>query len=397
MATALACTPLYDRVSQGGLSFRLHLGPLPSTYLEVVLVAAIGVGLVAGWDRLPWRNPYTAPALVLLAGATLGTVFTPHHREALGIWKAYFVEPMLAGLVIAWLAREQRQARLMLAGLAVAGSVAALLNLYAVGAGLAEHRDIAHLPPVLLYRTANAVALFLVPLDAFALALVLYSEERRERVLASLFLALTGLAVLLSLSRAGLAVLVMVAVLVALFNRRRLLVLVPVLLGGLAVASLPFLRRRVLVEFDPHSPDNTITLRLSLWKSALNLLGHRPLTGGGLSGFQTSLRPYQDAGYGESHIYPHNLFLNFWTETGLIGLAGFVWAAIQVLRTALAGLRVSPWSRVMSIGLLGALLAVFVHGQFDVPYFKNDLAVEFWALVGLQLGASRATTTDNLA
>jgi O-antigen ligase len=395
MALALALTPLYDRVGQSGFSFRFHVGPLPTTWLEVALVIAVAVGLVAGWDQLPWRNPYTAPALLLLAGASLGAIFTPNHREALGLWKAYFIEPMLAGVVIAWLARERRTARLLLLGLAFAGGVAAVVNLYAVGVGLAEHRDIAHLPPVLLYRTANAVALFLVPLDAFALAILLHSDDRRERWAATIFLALTGAAVLLSLSRAGLGVLVLVAVLAALFARRRVLVLGAIGVAGLAALALPFIRRRILVELDLGSPDNTITLRLALWRSALNMLSHRPLTGGGLSGFKSSLRPYQVPAYAEDQIYPHNLFLNFWTETGLVGLAGFLWVAVQLLRTGMAGLRSGPWARVMSIGLLGMLLAVFLHGQFDVPYFKNDLSVEFWALAGLQLGALRAASNDN--
>lgn len=395
MALALASTPFYDRVREGGLSFRFHLGPLPSTWLEVVLLAAIAAGLAAGWRRLPWRNPYTLPALLLLAGASLGAVFTPHHREALGIWKAYFVEPMLAGLVIAWLARDRRTSRLLLAGLAVAGLVAALANLYAVGVGISEHRDITHLPPVLLYRTANAVALFLVPLDAVALAIALHGEDRRERLAAAGFLLVTVAAVVLSLSRAGLAVLVLASILVALFYRRRAAVLVPVVLAAGAALVLPFVRRRILVELDPASPYNTVTLRFALWKSALNMLRHRPLTGGGLSGFQTSLKPYQDPSYREDQIYPHNLFLNFWSETGLLGLFGFLWLAVQVLRTAIGGLPVNPWSRVMSIGLLGALVAIFVHGQFDVPYFKNDLAVEFWALLGLQFGALRASSPDN--
>lgn len=395
MALALASTPFYDRLREGGLSFRFHLGPLPSTWLEVVLVAAIAAGLAAGRGRLPWRNPYTLAALLLLGGASLGAVFTPHHREALGIWKAYFVEPMLAGLVIAWLARDRRNSRLLLGGLALAGLIAALANLYAVAMGISEHQDITHLPPVLLYRTANAVALFLVPLDAVALAIALHGEDRGERLAAAGFLLVTVAAVVLSLSRAGLAVLVLASILIALFYRRRAVVLVPVLLATGAALVLPFVRRRILVELDPASPYNTVTLRLALWKSALNLLRHRPLTGGGLSGFQTSLKPYQDPSYGEDQIYPHNLFLNFWSETGLVGLAGFIWLAVQALRTAIAGLSAGSWPRVMSIGLLGALLAIFVHGQFDVPYFKNDLAVEFWALLGLQFGATQAANADN--
>jgi len=43
------------------------------------------------------------------------------------------------------------------------------------------------------------------------------------------------------------------------------------------------------------------------------------------------------------------------------------------------------------------MVAVVVHGLVDVPYFKNDLSLEFWSLLGLacagaaSLSASRST------
>jgi len=39
--------------------------------------------------------------------------------------------------------------------------------------------------------------------------------------------------------------------------------------------------------------------------------------------------------------------------------------------------------RPIFLGLLLAMLAILVHGLVDVPYFKNDLSLEFWVLAGL--------------
>src|SRR5207302_10374863 len=121
------------------------------------------------------------PSYTTLFRSILDTWFTPDHRAALGILKAYFVEPMLAGVVIAWLATDRRRARLLLAGLVIAGLVSALANLGALANGIRHHLDVVHAPPVFLYRTSNAVPLFLVPLTAFALAIALYGQDRRER------------------------------------------------------------------------------------------------------------------------------------------------------------------------------------------------------------------------
>jgi O-antigen ligase len=382
MALALAVTPAYVE--------RPRIGPLPTTVLEIVLVAAIAIGLYAFRGDLPWRNPYLWPALLLLVAATVDTVLAPDRRAAAGLWKAYFVEPMLAGLVIASIAQSPRLARLLLAGLGVAGTVAAVLNIVMAVRALATHSFNQVTPPVAIYNTANAVPLYLEPLFAFALALAFFSDDVRERLLAAGFAAIAALAIGLSFSRAGWATLIVVTVFIALFSRWRWAVLA----GSVAVSGLLFVgshrvRDRILVELNPSSPENTVALRFSLWKSSLNMLEHKPVFGGGLAGFKASVLPYKDASYHEDLIYPHNLVLNFWTETGLLGLAAFLWLSAQVIRVARRGLAVGGWPRIVAIGALGMMLSFLVHGVVDAPYFKNDQALVFWALLGIQVGSLR--------
>ena len=383
MAVALAASPAYV--------IRPHLGPLPTTALELLLAPAILLGLYAFWAELPWRNPFTWPALLFLAAATLDTVFGPDRRAALGLWKAYFVEPMLAGLVIAAMARSRPDARLLLAGLGVAGTVVALLNIGLDGAAIASHSYNEVTPPVAIYNTANAVPLYLEPLLAFALAIALYADERRERWVAGTLATLFVVAVLLSDSRLGWITLGAILLLTAVFHRRRWWVYgVAGAFAVVAFAGSGSVRRRILVEFDPHSDKNTVALRAALWKSTLNMLLHRPLFGGGLAGFKQSLEPYRDPSYHEDQIYPHSLALNLWTETGLLGLAAFVCICVQLVRVARPGLRAGPWRRALAIGMLGMLVAFAVHGIGDVPYFKNDQALAFWALLAIPLGSGQA-------
>src|ERR1700716_112666 len=58
MALALACSPAYV--------LRPHIGPVPTTVLELLLLVAIPVGLYAYWRELPWASPYLLPGLLLL-------------------------------------------------------------------------------------------------------------------------------------------------------------------------------------------------------------------------------------------------------------------------------------------------------------------------------------------
>ncbi len=381
MAAALAASPAYV--------IRPHLGPLPTTALEIVLLVALVAGYYAFWTELPWRNPYTWAALLLLAGASIDTLVTASTlTKALGIWKAYFVEPMLAGLLIAAMASRRDQARLLLAGLGLAGAISALLNIANTLRALATHSFDDVTPPVVIYNSANDIAMYLEPLAAVALAVAVFSEERWERLVAAALYGLFALAIALSFSRAGWLTLGCLSIAVCFFHRRRLWVVGAAAgLAALALLASARVRSRVMVEFDPNSPRNTLALRRSLWETSLRMLEHRPLFGGGLNGFQSAIQPYKTGGYGENLIYPHNIVLNFWSETGLLGLAGFIWIVVRALRTVIQGLAAGPWPRAIAIGTLGTIVAILVHGLVDAPYFKNDLALAFWAILGIQVGS----------
>lgn len=377
MALALALAPAYV--------VRFHVGPLPSTLLEAVLVVAIAAGLAGYWREIPWRNPYTWTALLFLAGATLDVWFTPDRRAAAGLWKAYFIEPVLAGLVIAALA--PRRSRLLLLAIGVGALVPALVNAYVDGHALLTHTFNERTPQVAIYNSANAIPLFLEPVAAFALAIAAHGPVRRERVLAAVLFAVYALAILLSFSRLGWITLVALGLFVAAFHRHRWVAFA----GALGAAAALFfgshsVRDRILVEFQPNSPANSLALRIPLWRATLAMLRDRPLTGAGLSGFKAAITPYAArAGYAEDLIYPHNLLLNAWTETGLLGLLGFAGTLVQSIRVGIRRLVEDRWRRALAIGLLGMVLTILVHGIGDVPYFKNDQALVFWALLAISL------------
>ncbi len=41
------------------------------------------------------------------------------------------------------------------------------------------------------------------------------------------------------------------------------------------------------------------------------------------------------------------------------------------------------------LGVLLALVGIVIHGLVDVPYFKNDLSLEFWVLLGVSWAGLR--------
>ena len=64
----------------------------------------------------------------MIAGA-ISVIVAPDRRAALGLFRAYFIEPLLFFLVLMKVVRSSRQAVLLLAGLGAGGIVVAVLNI----------------------------------------------------------------------------------------------------------------------------------------------------------------------------------------------------------------------------------------------------------------------------
>ena len=91
--------------------------------------------------------------------------------------------------------------------------------------------------------------------------------------------------------------------------------------------------------------------------------------------------------------HPHNLFLDFGTRLGAGGILILVWllgtfwvAAFRVYRHA-----VDQRVKTLVVGLMGSMVAFFVHGLIDNSYFLVDLAYTFFLTVGIVEGLRNKT------
>ena len=377
-----------------GYVIRWRIGPLPSTLLEAAILVTIAAFAFEAYrlkEPIAWRSPFTLPAALFLVAGAIGVLVSPEHIKGLGLYRAYLIEPIAFFFVVGHVARNAWRARLVLGGLAVGGSVAGIANVVVVLNAIRHHTlNIALPPPVVIYNTPNAVALYLVPLIGIAACLVLYDRERYVRPVSAVFLAIALAAVFLSLSRGGYLALAVLALILAVLNRYRVYLIPAALVLGVALSRVPAIDSRLAHEFNPSDPNNTFLSRVNLWQATLGMLRDHPIFGSGMFGFARSIQPYRGGVYEENLIYPHNIVLNMWTETGLLGLIGFLWLLVQAFWASWRGWTSGPaaW-RAMQLGIVLAMLAVIVHGLVDVPYFKNDLALEFWTFLGLAWAGTR--------
>lgn len=368
-------------------TIRWHIGPLPTTLLENAIwltVAVFAAETLLGRQPIEWRTSFTVPAVLFLVAGLIDVVFAPDRRAALGLYRAYLVEPMAVFVVLATATRTVRQAFLILGGLAVGGIALSIPNAAIVIEAIRHHTlNLAGTPPVAIYQTQNAVALFLLPLIALAASLLLYGRNP-ERSASVVFLVVAVPTFLLTLSRGGYLAIGAVALGLALTHRRRILIVALMALAAALFTRIPAVATRLAHDLNFADPSNTLVGRVPLWRATLQMLRHNPLFGAGLSGFETRIAPYWNATHVDRFIYPHNILLNFWAATGILGVVSFGWLMLQAFRLSWRGWRYGDRAFAsIELGVFLALVGIVVHGLVDVPYFKNDLSLEFWVLLAL--------------
>jgi putative inorganic carbon (HCO3(-)) transporter len=370
----VAALPLY--------TVRWHYGPLPTTLLETLIAITVALYVVARWRegaRRPVSTPFDIPIVVLLAAGAVSVFVAADHRGALGLYRAYFVEPIALFYVAADVLREERDMRRLLYAFAAGSSAFAALNLAVFAQAFKDHAVSVGAAPNALYGDANYVAMYLEPAFAFAVAMVMLGRTPTTRIVGAAWLTLTGAALVLTFSKGSyLALLALVALIVVTIPRWRVAAVAAIGVALVAATQVPLMMARIVTV------SSSTEGRLQVFENAVEAIRQSPVFGVGLSGYSFEFRGAM------SEIYPHNLWLTFWVEIGVVGMAAFAvvffsvqWRGWRLWRQAQGFWRVALW------GALGALVLWFFHGLVDSPYWKNDLSLEFWMLAAIQVAILR--------
>jgi O-antigen ligase len=126
--------------------------------------------------------------------------------------------------------------------------------------------------------------------------------------------------------------------------------------------------------------------RLIIWEVATRLVRDNPILGIGVGNFQKEYLSYQE--YFPPYLEwavpePHNLFLAFWLQAGIVGLLGFLLLVIRMIMIIFQKMWKSDMYQVKTEGvlILTLIFSFILYGIFDTPYFRNDLAFLFWTLM----------------
>ena len=356
---------------------RFSLGPVPTTLLECLVLVILGFWFFqekgTKLEFLRSMGPYRTPLLLLLAASCFAVVVAPDTFAALGIWKAYFVEPILLFFVLRSTFTEKSDWE---RGFFALGGMVVVLALFAIiqratGLGIPVPWDL-ELRATSFFDFPNALGLFVAPITTAAVvyATCFSHPLSLAKRITGIVIALFGLvACFLSQTEAAL-----VAIPAALFVTLMLsttpskikarLGSAVILAGFFAFMFVPVVQEKLFLR------DISGQARLAQWHETTTYLKTHWLTGAGFAGYPTAIKPYHDAKIFEIFQYPHNILLNFWVELGLLGVISLIIFTITSARIAVA-----RRDNLFVLMAFSALLTMCIHGLVDVPFFKNDLAI----------------------
>lgn len=384
IALTFLLAPAYAmRFSFFGLPANLLMLVIPLVWIIFIgwVVAARQAGIFTQFIKLIDRRLMALIGLFFLAG--LAALFIDGFSQAkLGQFLVWFVEPMSLFFIAGFLVKTLPRAKSFFIS-----AIYAFLFTSGVYA-LIQYFTLHGLPPVWwgnsvepkraisFFVHPNAYSLFITPLLAFLLPDVFRRVKNfRFSINWAAILAwlLGGVGLLFSLSRGGwlgLAVATAIFVLASGSKKITQSALAAVVITIIFIAVIPNLRYRVLL---PLYGERSSSARAALWQTGWRMVKDNPILGKGLLGADHSWNRYAvDPSFGH-YPFPHNIFLDFWIDTGLIGLISFAALMIYGLWHGFKNR-----SNIYAFGLSLFLIALLVHGQIDNPYFKNDLALVFW-------------------
>ena len=158
---------------------------------------------------------------------------------------------------------------------------------------------------------------------------------------------------------------------------------------SLVVALVEHLQKRVLALLEVLSNFGESPYG-QLFTVAYRAFVDNPLTGVGLRSYRLACPKYESLGYITKCMqHPHNIYLEWLSEGGLIAFAIFVVFVVSLFVALLRLVRRGPVTPVSAGFLAGALLLTFFPLTASQSFLSNWPAISLWFSLALTLAAAR--------
>ena len=373
--------------------------PLNIFAMEVCFMIAIVLAASYSWNyevfHVPCMNIFI-PAGLFAVVSLLSLIGSPQVLFGLGFYVFTIVQYILIYLLIILFVRTAAERHLVMVCLLISAAGTVLYGIYQYAHMLTLHEaewvDNSAFPLLKrrMYSTLynpNLYSAFLLMMMGGTASMSIWTRHTWHRIGYIVLFAALGLCLILTYSRgAWLSVAALVFFFGLVWDKRLwllFLLIPPILLfyhGGVT--------DRLLSIFYHSEADTSVSMRLDMWYSAMEMIIEHPLLGVGWGAFKFVYPVYneliQEAGITIFHA--HNMFLNIWAETGVLGFVCFFcffygnayygWKLLNMPQ-------VHTFDRSAAMMMIAAVVSQTICGFSDYDLFSTQISLTFWLICGI--------------
>lgn len=250
--------------------------------------------------------------------------------------------------------------------------------------------------PTASFPNPNVMGIYLsavTPLIA-GIGLFYYKGKAKLVMMAAFVIAAIGL--YLTFSRGSGLGLYAALLFMAIVRKKK--VLIAFLIAVIIV--FPFVMPKNIKDWSKEVKYNPIVFlfnydRLSMYRNALNMIGHHPVCGVGINTFAQNYHRYKlsepENGRTPDTSYAHNSYLQMTAETGVVGLSAFILMLFLLFRFFVMTYKniKDDYFRIVSMSIAACILAYLVNSMTETSLYYPRVVMIFWFLVGCLLAFQR--------
>jgi O-antigen ligase len=249
------------------------------------------------------------------------------------------------------------------------------------------------------YAGSNGLATYTAEIGTFLLALAGFERKKWLSLGYYALAAFSALCLMYSLSRGGYAAFLAGCLVVGVLKQRKLVLLLGIFLLTWTTIVPPAVQQRVDMTYDEESGDldNSAKTRLSLWSTAQEVFDAHMVLGTGFDTYRfmhLNKRTDSRAGY---YADTHNYFVKVLVETGIVGLALFLWLLAKLLGDGVRLFRYydDPFFRSLGLGIIGWVVCAVVANMFGDRWTFLQVNGYMWVAAGMNCRAIQMITAGS--
>ncbi|MBK5252523.1 MAG: O-antigen ligase family protein [Peptostreptococcaceae bacterium] len=234
-----------------------------------------------------------------------------------------------------------------------------------------------------VFTNPNIYGEYLVNTFFIALGLLATNKKKTGKILLALFCLAITYQIILTYSRgAWITYVAGLGLFLLAYNWKFIAAFIPLGIGALAFS--PVVVKQRIGSIINGFQDSSFYYRVEIWKNAIEMIKVYGLTGlgYGYQSFHQYYAHYKTPGYNATHS--HNVFLQVWLESGIVGFLLFIYIVLSVIAYNLKAIMKSGIAGgCKELISLAIIIAILLHGMIDYTLFDYRITFQFWMALSL--------------